>query len=462
MDPLAPHRLIPQRPFRSYRQYREATGMPSVAALGAGGAEAVVSEIAAAGLRGRGGAGFPAGTKWDTLRRHPCPRRSVVMNAAEGEPGTFKDRWILRHNPYAALEGMAIAARVLATDDLRIGIKAGYRVEIARLESAIAEMAEHGVWEGREPVITAGPDEYLFGEEKALLSVLDGGPPLPREAHYPPYEWGLGPTQASPNPALVQNVQTLALVPGILARGAASFRELGTPDTPGTLVVTICGEVRSPGIHEVQAGVPLGELFHGLGGGPLPGRRFRGALSGVSNRVIPAEAFDTPAEFGALAALGSGLGSAGFILLDDRSDLAEVTREVARFLAVESCSQCTACKHGLLASSQALERLAELEHHEASDLARAVEAARSAPRQNRCYLPVQGSVLIPSLVEAFPEDFWPETMAARRAEEREPWRIPKLVDYDPATARFELDPRQACKQPDWSYAPTPPARIRPP
>src|SRR6185503_8865176 len=207
-------------------------------------------------------------------RKHRCTKRSVICNAAEGEPGTFKDRWLIRKNPYAVLEGMLIAAHVVGTHELYIAIKESFRKEIDRLQQAIEELTSAGLLDGYTLKIVAGPEEYLFGEEKALLNVLEGQGPLPREPQYPPYERGLRATPDSPNPALVNNVETFAHVPSIVRHGADSFRQIGTSDTPGTLLFTVSGDVVSPGVYELPAGLTLRRIFEQIAGGPRPGRKF--------------------------------------------------------------------------------------------------------------------------------------------------------------------------------------------
>src|SRR5688572_5011114 len=208
--------LLPETPHASYAAYLKAAGskLPTTAA------EAALKEVERSGLRGRGGAGFPTGTKWRTIREHPCKTRSVVCNAAEGEPGTFKDRFLIRRNPYAVLEGLALAARVVDTSSIYVAIKRSFAREIDRLTEALAEMKKAGALDGLEVKIVEGPEEYLFGEEKALLNVIEGAGPLPREAHAPPYERGLFSKPGSPNPALVNNAETFAHVAGILRKGA--------------------------------------------------------------------------------------------------------------------------------------------------------------------------------------------------------------------------------------------------
>lgn len=451
------HWLIPDTPFGSYGDYRRATGPSALEAARAADSDAILHEVQASGLRGRGGAGFPTGTKWRSVAHHECLQRSVVCNAAEGEPGTFKDRWLLRHNPYAVIEGMLIAAHVVGTRDLHVAIKASFEPELARLQSALDEMGD--VMGDCAVRITTGPDEYLFGEEKALLEVIEGGEPMPRPPHYPPYERGLFATGTEPNPALVNNAETFGHIPSIMRAGAASFRQLGTQDTPGTCLYTISGDVRRPGIYERQAGVTLRELLFEAAGGPLEGRTFRALLAGVASPVITPERFDTPADFGALQLIGSGLGSAGFVAYDDMRSMPRLTQSVSRFLYVESCNQCSACKTGLRVASEAIDELFDPDTANDDDVPRAIYGARSAPQGNRCYLPVQGSILIPSLLETFAPDF--DAILREPGRQADLVPVPKLVDYDPGTHTFVLDADQERKQPDWTFT-EPHPRVRRP
>ena len=441
-----PHALLPDAPYTGYAQYLKAVGGP----LRKIHPDAVLKEVERSGLRGRGGAGFPTGTKWRSVKEHPCPKRSVVCNAAEGEPGTFKDRWLIWRNPYAPLEGMAVAARVIGAAEIHVAVKRSFLREVDRLRRAAAEMREAGVFDGLELRIVEGPEEYLFGEEKALLNVLEGQGPLPREPQYPPFERGLHATPDSPNPALVNNVETFAHVPGIVRHGADSFRKRGTSDTPGTLLFTLSGDLARPGIYEAEAGIPLREVFYRLGDGPLPGRTFKGALSGVSTGVIGPEKFETRADFGSMRLIGSGLGSAGFMLLDDKTSVPRVAQALMRFLYVESCNQCTACKHGLRNASTALDELFDAKTAKPDALERALFGARSAPQANRCYLPVQGAQLLPSLVARFRPEF--DHQIARPSAKSTRWVVPKIVDFDEEKRTFLYDARQAHKNPDWSYA----------
>jgi len=447
------HWLLPDSPYPTYAAYLAAVGASAVELAKQRSPDAVLDEIKKSGLRGRGGAGFPTGTKWATIVNHPCRIRDAVVNAAEGEPGTFKDRWLLRYNPYAVLEGLLIGARLVGARGLYVGVKATSTVEIARLRQAVEELAAAGVLEGREVRIVEGPEEYLFGEEKALLEVIEGNEPLPREPHYPPYEKGLFATPLSPNPALVNNAETFAHVPSIVVHGADSFRRLGTANTPGTCLYTLSGDVQRPGVYEREAGTTLRELIYQAAGGPYQNRSVKAVLSGVAAPVITPNRLDTAADFASMELAGSALGSAGFIVFDDTRSMPRLAQAVSRFLYVESCNQCTACKHGLRTASEALDGLFGAPTTKIDDYLRALYGARSAPQANRCYLPVQGAALIPSLLETFEEDF--EDQLGLPLGSPEPILIAQIRDFDDERRAFTLDDRQARKQPDWSYAEEP-------
>jgi len=456
------HTLLPARPFRSYLEYLEASGGSAIPAARAMAPEELVAELSRSGLRGRGGAGFPTGAKWRSVREHPCPTKYVVCNAAEGEPGTFKDRFLLRRNPYATLEGMRIAAHAIGATRGYLALKGSFTRELARVRGALEEMKAQ--LDGFAIEVVEGPEEYLFGEEKALLNVIEGEGPLPREADNPPYEVGLFATPGSPNPALVNNAESYAHVPGILRNGAAWFREVGTSDTPGTVIFTVSGDVERPGVYEREAGITLRELIFDVAGGLGEGRSLKAILCGVSAAPIGPDHLDTPADFGHLAAIGAGLGSAGFVVYDDRRNLARVAQAVARFLYVESCNQCSACKTNLGLASAALDELAGHDGGTspasggvaASDLAdRAAFSARHAPQANRCYLPVQGSIVIPGIVKRFREDFAGAALAGEIL-------IPKMVDFDEECGVFSYDDDQPRKLPSWTYRAAPPSHLPPP
>jgi NADH-quinone oxidoreductase subunit F len=452
--PSREHWLIPESPHETYASYLADLRSSAVEIARKRSPDEVLEAIQRSGLRGRGGAGFPTGLKWRSVKEHRCATRYVVCNAAEGEPGTFKDRYLLRRNPYAVIEGLLVAAHVVHAKECFVALKRSFAREVAIVRHAVDEMKEAGALGGLSVRIVEGPEEYLYGEEKALLEVVEGNEPLPRAAHQPPYEIGLFATPTSPNPAIVNNTETFAHVSTIVRSGAESFRKLGTHDTSGTLLVTLCGSIARPGVFEVEAGTPLSHILLEMGGGPRPGRRFKALLSGVSSPVILPERFDTPADFGSLALIHSGLGSAGFVVVDDSESIPSVCRAVARFLYVESCNQCSACKVGLRTASRVIDAIFGPLPSRSDTLERAIAGASSAPQANRCFLPVEGSLLIPSLINAFRREF--DAQLGHPASTGSEWPLPKIVDFDEVKRSFRYDERQALKQPDWTYREPPP------
>jgi NADH-quinone oxidoreductase subunit F len=374
---MEPNLLLPAEPFRSLADYLAAGGGQAVARARERGADWVLDELDRAGLRGRGGAGFPAGRKWRSVASggRELGDRYVVANGAEGEPGTFKDRPLLRTNPYQVLEGLSVAATVVGAREAFCAVKASFRPEIEAVERALREMSDANLL-GDAPVsLIGGPEEYLFGEEKALLEVIEGNDPMPR--WLPPYVHGLYATtpqegwssssgavdvddaaRVGSNPTLVTNVETLANVPLIVTRGADWYRTLGTQETPGPLLCTVVGDVVHAGFAEIEPGTTLREVIDRVGGGLPNGRHVKAVLSGVSNPVLSAAGLDAPVSYEGLAAAGGGLGSAGFIVYDDTRDMVAVARMVSRFLYVESCGQCPACKFGTGEVTAYLDRIA--------------------------------------------------------------------------------------------------------
>jgi NADH:ubiquinone oxidoreductase subunit F (NADH-binding) len=434
-------------------------------------ADTAIEVLRDSGLRGRGGAGFPTWRKWRTVADHQVTGNptTVVVNAAEGEPGCFKDRLILRRDPYAVLEGALIAAHTLGADCVIVALKESFTNEIARLDDAITEIEKAGWPEGIDLRIFEGPGEYLFGEETGLLEAIDGRPPFPRVA--PPYRHGVdeeldehasaqgdlrspahvemaAPAGASDAPpTLAQNAETLANVPGIFAHGAPWFREVGTDDSPGTIVCTVSGHVRHAGVGEVALGTPLGEIIDLVGGGAQEGHELLAAMSGVSNALVPAKLFDTPATYEDLLAIGSGLGAAGFLVYDDTCDLTAVAAGVSRFLAVESCGQCTRCKQDGL---ELADLLAKLTRSRADDAMRdRIDQLLSTVAEGaRCNLASQQQVVVDSVLGLVPDLV---DAHVQRELPADPEPIAPIVGLE--DGRAVLDERQATKQPDWTHGP---------
>ena len=466
-------RVLPAEPYRTLSDYLSAGGGAALEAARKVTPGVLIDEIDASGLRGRGGAGFPTGQKWRTVAGYASPvvSSTVVVNAAEGEPGTFKDRAILRANPYAVLEGALIAARAVGAASVIVATKARFTTEIARLRAAVDEIAQAGWCDEVKVTIVEGPSEYLYGEETALLEVLDGRPPFPRIA--PPYRRGVDEVVATDEdvdsgsglsadvemagpdhetlapPTLANNVETLANVPGIIAKGAAWFRSVGTAESPGTIVATITGAVQHDAVAEVALGSPLRGVIDELCGGARPDHSIIAVVGAASNAVLTADRLDTPLTYEAMAAAGSGLGSASFLVLDDESDPVAVAAGISRFLAIESCGQCTPCKQDGLWIADGLTRLCRGDA-DRTDLDGVRDRLATVADGARCNLGRQQEGVIGSLLSAFPAAFDAHlTEAASAAPSVEPWLVTELLDLTDQGAL--ADDTFLDKQPDWTY-----------
>ena len=459
-------RVLPVAPFSALADYEAAGGGSGLDVARKLGDEAVVEHVLASGLRGRGGAGFPTGRKWAAVRAYESPaiEATVVVNAAEGEPGSFKDRVILRRNPYAVLEGAIIAAETVDAERIVVAMKNSFGREADVVERVIREMRAAGWFDSIDVVCFRGPREYLYGEETGLLEAIDGRPPFPRIA--PPYRHGVeevsedtslnparvvladtGGATVAP-PTLVNNVETLANVPGIIANGPDWFREYGTTDSPGTIVCTVSGSTRRAGVAEVPMGTALGALIDAVGGGARDGRRLTAAVSGVANPVVTVDQFDVALTYEAMQAIGSGLGAAGFIVFDDATDMVAVAHGVARFLSVESCGQCTPCKQDGLALAQHLDRIRRSDARE-EDLRAVDDRLRTVADSARCYLATQQQRVVGSIVERFRGDLHAHVTGARPGADR--YFVAAIAEI--ADDAAEIDEHQRDKQPDWTFEP---------
>jgi NADH:ubiquinone oxidoreductase subunit F (NADH-binding) len=465
-------RILDPEPVLSLDAYLRAGGGRGLDAARALGPAATIDEVLAAGIRGRGGAGFPTGVKWRTVATNASDVEptTVVVNAAEGEPGSFKDRALLESNPFRVLEGALIAALAVGASDVVVGMKRTSTRQIARVRAAMAELRRSSLADGVNLDVVAGPPEYLLGEETALLEAIDGREPFPRIA--PPYRRGVDEVVESPEeltsesglsarvemagagpetdapPTLVDNVETLAHVAVALAGGADWFREVGTDASPGTFLCTVSGCVKRAAVGEFAMGTPLREIVDRLGGGPRPGRTIRAVLQGAAAAVITADRLDTPASWEGMEGIGSGLGAAAFIVLDDATDLAAVAASVSRFLAVESCGQCTPCKQDGLTISDALERVVTAQGT-ADDLAVVRKCVETVADSARCSLATQHQVVVASFLAAFDPEFERRVDGVRSR--GEPVPIVPMADLRDGVATLDAD--FARKQPDWTYGP---------
>ncbi|HYZ91343.1 MAG TPA: NADH-ubiquinone oxidoreductase-F iron-sulfur binding region domain-containing protein [Actinomycetota bacterium] len=408
------------------------------------GPDELIELVAASGLRGRGGAGFPTGTKWRSVAT-AGGEHFVICNAAEGEPATFKDRFLLRRNPYAVLEGVAIAALAVGAKRAYIGLKEAFTLETEYVVGAIEAMESDGVFDGLEVELVHGPDRYLFGEETGLVGVMDGRGPFPREVR--PFMQGPFATSSRPNPSLVNNVETLANVPAIVALGPEWFRSTGTDSSPGTMLFTVAGDVRSEGVFELPLGTSLRELIEDRAGGAPDDRAIKAVLPGASNALIAGDRLDLALDFDVMRRAGTGLGAGGFAVYDESACMVEVTRQYSWFLHVESCAQCPACK----LNSGSINEIVTALHAGSGSLGDVEEIVSRADRVTdgqKCALPTGTKLLVLSLIQGFAEEF--AAHVSKKCPMDRTLPFPKLVDYDDEAGAFLYDRVYEQTSPQWT------------
>jgi NADH:ubiquinone oxidoreductase subunit F (NADH-binding)/NADH:ubiquinone oxidoreductase subunit E len=306
-----------------------------------GDAEAVLTELKQSGLRGMGGAGFPTGTKWELVRNTPGEVKYVVCNADESEPGTFKDRVILQHMPELVLEGMAIAAHVVGAQRAIVYLRHEYTRERETLHKALRQGQTHGLFGDIAFEIFDSPGGYICGEETALLEALEDKRAEPRNK--PPFPGTHG---LFGKPTLINNVETFAMVPGIILRGGAWWAAQGKNGASGLKFLAVSGHVRNPGVYEVPLGITAAELI-ALAGGLRHGRALKAfAPGGASSGFLPASMADIPLDFRSLAAVGSMLGSGAVVAVAEGTCMLELALNVGRFFRNESCGKCVPCRVG--------------------------------------------------------------------------------------------------------------------
>ena len=388
-----------------YRAHGGGKGLERALSLGA---EATLHEVAASGLRGRGGAGFPTGRKWRTVAETKAPHKFIACNADEGDSGTFADRMIIEGDPFSLIEGMAIAGFAVGADKGYVYLRSEYPHAAATFEAALAaarkggllgdSIAGSGVAFDIELRIGAG--SYVCGEETAMLESLEGKrgqvrarPPLP--AHKGLFG----------QPTVVNNVISLVSAPFILAEGGAAFAEIGFGRSRGTMPIQIAGNVRYGGLFETGFGIGLGELVEDIGGGTRSGRPVRAVqVGGPLGAYIPRSLFDTPYDFEAFTAIDGLIGHGGIVVFDDTVDMRQQARFALEFCALESCGKCTPCRIGSTRGVELVDRLAG-----GADAAETV-----AILEDLCHTLKYGSLCalggftpypVMSAVRYFPEDF---------------------------------------------------------
>ncbi|MBA2708187.1 MAG: NADH-quinone oxidoreductase subunit NuoF [Gemmatimonadaceae bacterium] len=324
----------------------------------------IVAVIKESGLRGRGGAGFPTGMKWSFMKPGDGRPHYLCCNADESEPGTFKDREVMRWTPHALVEGCAIGAYAIGAETCYVYIRGEFTEPLMYMEQAISEaygaglLGANAMGTGKriDVHVHKGAGAYICGEETALMNSLEGRRGNPRIK--PPFPAVAG---VFGQPTTINNVETLAAVPQILMKGAEWYKgmSLSNPKSTGTKLYSVCGNVRNPGTFEVEMGFPFKDFLYDLCGGPLDGRKFKAVIPGGASVPIQTmeEADATLMDYEGFVAQGSMLGSGGVIVIDDAQSIVRVIARLARFFAHESCAQCTQCREGTAWTTKILERI---------------------------------------------------------------------------------------------------------
>jgi NADH-quinone oxidoreductase subunit F len=370
--------------------------------------EQVVEEVKNSGLRGRGGAGFPAGMKWGFLAKNDKPRY-LCVNADESEPGTFKDRYLLELDPHQLIEGIIIACYAIQSHCCYIYIRGEFDLPYRRIRDAVKEAYAKG-YLGKDVFgkgyvldvhVHQGAGAYICGEETALLESLEGKRGNPRVK--PPFPAVVGLFGC---PTIINNVETISAVPFIVKNGAAAYKKWGTEKSPGTKLFSVSGHVNKPGCYEVPLGYPLKDLIEKECGGVSGTGRLKAVIPGGSSVPIltAEEALDANLDYESLAAKGTMLGSGGVIVMDDSVDMVWALRNLARFYAHESCGQCTPCREGSGWISKILNR-AYSEGAAAEDLALLEEIAGNMMGKTICVLADALAMPVLSYLKKFPEEF---------------------------------------------------------
>ena len=330
--------------------------------LGEDAPEAVIDLVEAAGLRGRGGAGFPTGTKWRYCRANPGEKHYIIANGDEGDPGAFMDRAILEDNPHSLVEGMLIGAFAIGADEGYVYVRHEYPLAVSRLRHALEQARERGLlgedilgtgWKF-DLKINQGAGAFVCGESTALTASIEGHRGMPRGKHIRTVAHGLW-----QQPTDLNNVETFANVPWIVTNGADAFRALGTEGSKGTKIFSLAGKARNSGLVEVPMGATLREVIFDVGGGMQEGREFKAVqLGGPSGGCLPAELLDTPIDFENLTRYGSMMGSGGMVVVDDTTCMVDFAKCFFEFTAQESCGKCVPCRIGTQRVLEILERIA--------------------------------------------------------------------------------------------------------
>jgi len=372
-------------------------------------ADDVVAELKKAGLRGRGGAGFPTGVKWDKVLNHRVKEHYFVCNAGEHEPGTFKDRYLLKTLPHQLIEGCLIAAHTVQAKAAFIYVNHEYEEERENLKKALAEAKARGLVGKNvlgkgydiELQVFEGHGSYVAGEETAMLESMQGRPAMPRQKPpFYPTDFGL-----YGKPTLVNNVETLCNIPRILYKGAAWFTQVGTEKCPGTMMFSLSGSVNRPGVYEMPMGVTIRELIEKCGGGVKGGRQIKAVFpGGPAFSMVTADQLDLQMDFDSLKKAGTGLGSAGTIVIDDATCMVAATLKYSNFFKGESCGQCPPCRMG---TNNLAILMAKIEEGQGTqkDMDSLLQLCGFVKGTGYCTLVTGAAVLVQSSVKLFQKEY---------------------------------------------------------
>ncbi len=391
-----------RRDLTKIAAYREAGGYEQLARARSIEPAQVIDELLAAGVRGRGGAGFPMGRKASFI---PKPEQTskpiyLTVNADESEPGTFKDREIMLRVPHRLIEGCLITAHAIQSQHVFIYIRGEYLTEFEIIRAALDETREAGLLDGVTIVLHRGAGAYICGEETALLESLEGKRGQPRAK--PPFP-AISGLYASPT--LINNVETVATVPQIIRMGGAEYAKLGVENSAGTRVFSLSGNVVNGGNYELELGTPLRTLIYDLGGGIPEGRALKAIIPGGSSvPVMTADEVDTPLDFDSMAQVGTMLGSGAVIVIDERCCMVQLGLRVAQFYMHESCGKCTPCREGTRWMVQLLHKIEDGEASQ-GELDLLLDVCDRILGKCLCPLGDAAAMPVASYVDKFREEF---------------------------------------------------------
>jgi NADH-quinone oxidoreductase subunit F len=367
----------------------------------------ILEEVKAANLRGRGGAGFPAGVKWGFVPKDIEKPKYLCVNADEGEPGTFKDRYIMTHNPHLLIEGIIITSFCVGIHTAFIYIRGEYEAVALRLEQAISEAYEKGFL-GKDILGTGfkldvyvhrGAGAYICGEETALLESLEGKRGNPRLK--PPFPASVGLFGC---PTVINNVETVSNIPSIILNGAAWFCQAGLPKDGGTRIFGVSGMVKQPGIYELPVGTNLKEIILQYAGGMKEGKKLKAVIpGGMSAPILTADEIDINMDFDSLVEAKSMLGSAAVIVIDEETSMLDVLKRITKFYSHESCGQCTPCRIGNSWINKIVKRMAD-GNGKRGDLEKIIQLANNMLGKTLCPLGDAAAMPVLSIIQKFRDE----------------------------------------------------------